>query len=224
MSKKKQIKRTRSIRARFTDDSGVVISMRQYAELHGEPHASQRHLADSQQVPNRSPGVFARIGQKGDSRKVECDYCHAIVLLAGIAFHTQSWHQTLELRFRPVKAPYNPNSRTVLQDGNLQRISGKGKVLECEYCHKMKHEDEIGDHTRKKHHTNKLRFKVIAERETSERQQKKDKNPPPGPKNYGCSMDEMEDQTDGMAHFRREGNGQFGSFPMHDDYGDESGS
>jgi hypothetical protein len=36
------------------------------------------------------------------------------------------------------------------------------------------------------------------------------------------SFDETRDGSKGLGHMRREWNGQFGSFPLYDDYGDES--
>jgi hypothetical protein len=36
------------------------------------------------------------------------------------------------------------------------------------------------------------------------------------------SFDEPRDGSKGLGHMRREGDGKFGSFPLHDDYGDEA--
>jgi hypothetical protein len=38
------------------------------------------------------------------------------------------------------------------------------------------------------------------------------------------SFDESRDGSKGLGHMRRESNGRFGSYPLHDDYSDESDS
>jgi hypothetical protein len=159
---KKRIRIRGRRRAGFTDDSGVVISGKRYAELHGEPRAEGKRPLGVDLVGKKSAVVFAKISQRKDTRQVECEYCRAVVPLVSIAFHTKQSHQTFDLRFRPEKAPQKPRKQTGRVPKSISQQTHRQPVI-----------------------------------------------------------DDAE-KNDGMAHYRREGNGQFGSFPLHDDYSDEA--
>jgi hypothetical protein len=149
-------------RARFTDDSGTLISPAQYRELHGEPRVKRRALS-SQPVDPEPPNIFAKILQAA---------------------------------------------------GETER---KIKVLECEYCHSIVPWNRIGSHTKTQHHTRVLQFRPAGERVIARHGHSKSV-----PSSQSNSIPDQMERSDGMAHFRRESNGQFGSYPLHDDYSDEA--
>jgi hypothetical protein len=159
---KKRIRIRGQKQARFTDDSGVVISTKQYAELHGESRTDRKRPPGVDLVGKKSAVVFDNISQRKDTRQVECEYCHAIVALVGIAFHTKQSHQTFDLRFRLVKSSMKLRKQTDKVPNGISRRTHQKPVME------------------------------------------------------------EAEKSDGMAHYRREGNGQFGSYPLHDDYSDDA--
>ncbi len=52
MSENENDKPTKPVYAVYTDDSGVVISQKEYADLHGETQESKRHYFDGWQTHN----------------------------------------------------------------------------------------------------------------------------------------------------------------------------
>lgn len=153
-------------RARFTDNSGVLISRAEYAGLHGERPVNHKDHFGMSAINTNARNIFAEIA----------------------------------------KLDTYVDTKTV-------------KMLECEYCNTVVQWDEIGKHTRKLHRTSDLRFISAGERTLPVKQMRDSKG---GVTLYRSSLPDSIEKSNGMAQMRREGNGQFGSFPLHDNYDDES--
>lgn len=165
MNRKVWKKRGRK-RGGYTDDSGNVISLKEYIDLHCERPVHHQAIPGIKLYEEPDRNIFAEIAHMEEK----------------------------------------PSPRLV----NLVR---------CEYCGVKVRRDNIGGHTIKVHHTSDLRFKSL-EKSKSHKQRRKAQSyiSPAGQSRFP----EDREKSDEMAHYRREGNGQFGSYPLHDDYGDEA--
>ncbi len=87
-----------------TDDSGALITIEDYASLHGEPSSSashERNYHDSNKVKNENAeNVFQKIAQMinepfkrvQQSKKIKCRYCHKFIEKDKISDHGKLFH------------------------------------------------------------------------------------------------------------------------------------
>lgn len=106
-----------------------------------------------------------------------------------------------------------------------KKMPGQGDVdILCGVCNRYVHPKHITEHERKFHPRVKFKPAGSPHQTTADR-----KHIPSGRNakavNFRSRRQLDDDGLDGskyLGHFRRESSGQFGSYPLHDDYGDES--
>lgn len=102
-----------------TDDSGVLISIEEYASLHGETSNShERNYFDRDKTKNGdTESVFQKIVKVAKEplkrvqkpQKIECRYCHKFVKRSKIGIHNQLHHpDKLPANYKLEKNPIPP--------------------------------------------------------------------------------------------------------------------
>ncbi len=166
------------------------------------------HLKQHHQIV----AVVRKTSAKGPNQAVyQCLYCQVHLRTSEVVNHKARC---------PNKKPETPRAKVAKQPRAVS-----GDIL-CGVCNRYVHPDHISDHVKKYHR--KVPFipaKTGQENFPNPRYQ----NPRvERPKTISTrKKHETDDHMDGskdLGHLRRESNGQFGSFPLHDDYSEESGA
>lgn len=264
-----------------TDDSGVVIPLEQWVELHGE---SQKHKIESRlhnipfpniPLPKRMKGIF-KPNQQNFAKKFKVDKVQP-------SKTSVSTNQVTSDKAQPNKVQPDKTSVSTKQV-TLAKIENAGlnkqvKEIRCKICKTVTSIETFKDHLQKKHlrvyeaitkkevdicpicdadliyparfkrHLSEVHHITLSSPKSkstkliqTKHQMKHDKNQkqieqpqlssdivPDGQEGniaeaFRQAFDEKRDGSKGLGHMRRESDGKFGSFPLHDDYSDESKS
>ena len=180
-----------------TDDSGVVITIEQWAKLHGEINTRDR-------LDKR----LANVSLKKKPRK-----------------RASNFERIDDIPNRKVVPP---NSRTRKKDKNTPRRALK----KCEYCSASVRVDRMKKHLQKVHGVSSQAPKKLQGGKNKYHKANSSKHDHPylAPEGqdgniaaaFYDAFRESQDGSKGLGHMRRGANGQFGSYPLHDNYDDES--
>lgn len=122
-----------------TDDSGVLISIEDYASLHGEPSspaAYERNYYDSNKTKNKNTeNVFQKIARMANKpfkrvqepKKIKCRYCNKFVEKDKIREHDKLYHlDEIPLKYIQEKQPFLPKHKE--KNESESDIAPEGKL------------------------------------------------------------------------------------------------
>ena len=230
-----------------TDDSGVVIPIEQWVELHGESHnresglysvplpkrkkvnskSNQKNSANKAQPSKPQVSVNQVTQSKKDNvglvkpvKEIKCKICKTITTIETFKDHIKEKHPQIydaitkkEFEICPICDVdlLNPArfKRHLSEVHHITISSPKSKSTKLiQAKHQMKH-----DKSQKEIKQQQLPSDIVPDGQEGNIAEA-----------FRQAFDEKRDGSKGLGHMRRESDGKFGSFPLHDDYSDESKS
>jgi len=224
----KKINRRYNSSALYTDDSGVVISQQQYAQIHGDTHIRKFRALTTKIIPTQTSeqATYSSSDILKDysvTRYKPCPICKALFLEDRLLYHLQVSHP----------AALTPQKSSKKSKGKSPETTVLSEI-KCPVCKvNLKSQARLEKHVLKVHgkKTNQKEIKQLSvpskkhiNASTSRPKKKLFAFNTISLDSFIQSMDEPRDGSKGLGHMRRESDGKFGSYPLHDDYSDESDS
>lgn len=219
----------------YTDDSGVVISQAQYAELHGETPSTRSQTTHNKTIPSKqnrqkkskteSDFQKGKILQKQSNQKInnalpgfeKCPFCWSTIKSDLLHSHIKTNHPAIDIS--KVKILNNKKIHSVFS----------GKWLQCPLCNYQNRYQFLFTHIESTH--TEVNPKIVMAKLNREIKQRCLEDQQSNSLDHLVrdyeklhqSQDEPRDAGKYAGYMSRE-NGKFGSLPLYDNYSDEASS
>jgi|GEM_PF-5813529 len=198
-----------------TDDSGVVISLQQYKLLHEDGDAGHGFsrswgIGLKNNIPNMTSSFTEIAKEQGfvpQTKKVLCEECGNFYSISKIRNHMIYVHaNSLDDKGKNIGQNYSvqPGNKEIPNNKNLSGQSKRNDKSIQINPNKETNPSTIEKRNGIQHTTSS--FELFPENQEGNVAEA-----------FRQAFDEKSDGSKGLGHFRREWDGKFGSYPLHDD-------